>query len=103
MAYAQDTDYLLLDEPLNNLDIAASRALMAILSDMVTRRGRTVVIVLHDINYAAAYADRIIALKSGEVVADGHPGSVVTDALLQEVFQTSANVAVIDNHPIVLV
>lgn len=103
MAYAQDTDYLLLDEPLNNLDIAASRSLMTILKDMATGRGRTVVIVLHDINYAAAYADRIIALKSGEVVADGSPEVVVTDQLLQKVFQTRARVTSVDGRPIVLV
>lgn len=103
MAYAQDTDYLLLDEPLNNLDIAASRSLMTILKDMATGRGRTVVIVLHDINYAAAYADRIIALKSGEVVADGSPEVVVTDQLLQKVFQTRARVTSVYGRPIVLV
>ena len=103
MAYAQDTDYLLLDEPLNNLDIAASRALMAILQDMAIRRGRTVVIVLHDINYAAAYADRVIALKNGAVVADGTPETVVTEDLLSNVFQTPARVRIIDGRPLVLV
>lgn len=103
MAYAQDTDYLLLDEPLNNLDIAASRALMAVLREMAIKRGRTVVIVLHDINYAAAYADRIIALKDGEVVADGAPGTVVNEMLLRDVFQTQADVRTLDGRPIVLV
>ncbi|KIC39003.1 hypothetical protein RA27_17725 [Ruegeria sp. ANG-R] len=103
MAYAQDTDYLLLDEPLNNLDIAASRALMEVLRDLTRQRGRTVVIVLHDINYAAAYADRIIALKAGEVVADGAPSTIVSDSLLQDVFQTRAKVKTVDGRPIVLV
>ena len=103
MAYVQDTDYLLLDEPLNNLDIAASRALMTQLRDLVTTQGRTVVIVLHDINYAAAYADRIIAFQNGRVVADGPPAEIVTATLLREVFQTSAQVSVIDGRPVVLV
>ncbi|WP_037312317.1 ABC transporter ATP-binding protein [Ruegeria halocynthiae] len=103
MAFAQDTEYLLLDEPLNNLDISASRALMTLLRDLVTAQGRTVVIVVHDINYAAAYADRIIALKQGVVVADGTPREIVNSALLREVFQTGAEVAVVGGRPVVLV
>ncbi|MCV6584221.1 MAG: ATP-binding cassette domain-containing protein [Marinibacterium sp.] len=103
MAYAQDTDYLLLDEPLNNLDIAASRGLMHRLRDLARQDGRTVVIVLHDINYAAAYADRIVALKSGRVVADGAPGAVVTDAFLRTVFDTDATVAHVQGRPMVCV
>ncbi|NVO56737.1 ATP-binding cassette domain-containing protein [Rhodobacteraceae bacterium B1Z28] len=103
MAYVQDTDYLLLDEPLNNLDIAASRALMTLLRDLTAGRKRTVVIVLHDINYAAAYADRIIALKAGRVVADGAPDAVVTAALLRDVFETPANVTTVARRQVVLV
>lgn len=103
MAYAQDTRYLLLDEPLNNLDIAASRALMALLRNLVNRQGRSVVMVLHDINYAAAYADRIIALKAGRVVSDGPPAKIVTDGLLHDVFGTGAQVGWIDGRPVVLV
>lgn len=103
MAYVQDTDYLLLDEPLNNLDIAASRALMSVLRDMSVQQKRTIVIVLHDINYAAAYADRVIALQAGQIVADGAPGDVVTTQLLTNVFQTKANVALIQGRPVVLV
>ncbi|WP_439957623.1 ATP-binding cassette domain-containing protein [Paracoccus albicereus] len=57
MTVAQDTDYLLLDEPLNNLDIAASRSLMTLLRRLCEDFGRTVVVVLHDINYASRYAD----------------------------------------------
>lgn len=103
MAYAQDTDYLLLDEPLNNLDLAASRALMTRLRDLADSSGRTVVIVLHDINFATAYADRIIALKDGAIAADGTPQEVVTAAMLQDVFNTPAEVEIIANRPVVLV
>ena len=103
MAYAQDTDYLLLDEPLNNLDITGSRALMAQLQDLSQNKGRTVVIVLHDINFAAAYADRIIVLKDGVIAADGAPDEVVSETMLHNVFDTSARVRSIDGRPVVLV
>ena len=103
MAYVQDTEYLLLDEPLNNLDIGTSRALMEQLRNLAETRNRTIVIVLHDINYAAAYADRIVALKAGQVVADGPPDQVVDDGLLRRVFGTNARVSLIDGRPVVLV
>jgi len=92
MTYAQDTDYILLDEPLNNLDIAASRSLMQVLRDLAGEHQRTIVIVLHDINYAAAYADRIVAMKQGRVVASGPPDQIVTDDLLSTVFETNPTV-----------
>ncbi|ASM75191.1 MULTISPECIES: ABC transporter ATP-binding protein [Roseobacteraceae] len=92
MTFAQDTDYVLLDEPLNNLDISASRALMAVLQDLALRHDRAIVIVLHDINYAAAYADRIVAMKDGRVVAMGAPGEVLTESILWDVFETNPKV-----------
>jgi len=103
MAYVQDTDFLLLDEPLNNLDLAASRSLMARLRELADSKGRTIVIVLHDINYATAYADRIVVLKAGQVVADGVPGAVVTEGMLQAVFETEAKVELAAGRPVVLV
>jgi iron complex transport system ATP-binding protein len=89
MTFAQDTDYILLDEPLNNLDIAASRSLMGVLRNLAQEFGRTVVIVLHDMNYAAAYADQIVAMKDGKIAAFGAPNEIITDALLRDVFDTS--------------
>ncbi|MBR9766712.1 MAG: ATP-binding cassette domain-containing protein [Rhodobacteraceae bacterium] len=103
MAFAQDTDYLLLDEPLNNLDIAGARSLMRLLRQMADEDGKTVVIVLHDINYAARFADRIVALHEGRVAANGAAREVVTDALLRDVFGTDAKVSLHDGHPVVLV
>ncbi|OWU80500.1 ABC transporter ATP-binding protein [Phaeobacter sp. 22II1-1F12B] len=103
MAYAQGTDYLLLDEPLNNLDIAASRHLMGLLREMAEREGKSIVIVLHDINYAAAFADRIVVMSGGRVAADGAPGEIVNDGLLRDVFDTNAEVRLIDGKPVVLV
>jgi iron complex transport system ATP-binding protein len=92
MVFAQDTEVVLLDEPLNNLDIAASRSLMRILRRLADDHGRTVVVVLHDINYAAAYADRIVTLAGGRLGPCGAPGEIVTEALLRDVFGTDAAV-----------
>ncbi len=103
MAFAQNTDYLLLDEPLNNLDIAAARNLMRLLRDMADTDGRTIVIVLHDINYATAFADRIVALKDGRIAAQGAPADVVTDQLLRDVFGTDARISLVDDRPYVLI
>ncbi|WP_136636042.1 ABC transporter ATP-binding protein [Pseudooceanicola onchidii] len=103
MAYAQDTPYLLLDEPLNNLDIAAARDLMGLVRDMADRDGRTVVIVLHDINYATGFADRLVVLKDGRIAAQGQPAQIVTEALLRDVFGTSATVETLQGRPYVVV
>ncbi len=102
MTYAQDTDYLLLDEPLNNLDIAASRALMALLRDLADTQNKTIVIVLHDINFAAHYADHLVVMKDGQINCTGRPEDLVTTALLRDVFGTAANVEMVCNKPYVL-
>ncbi|QPM88843.1 iron ABC transporter ATP-binding protein [Pseudooceanicola algae] len=103
MAFAQDTDYLLLDEPLNNLDLAGARGLMKLLRRMADEDGKTIVIVLHDINYATAFADRIVAMKDGRIAAQGAPGEVVTEPFLREVFSSDARISHIDNRPYVLI
>ena len=86
MAFCQGTDYLLLDEPLNNLDMMYARQMMRHLRGIVDRQARTVVIVLHDINHAAAYADRIVGMKDGRIVADGPPSEVLTVNQLEAMF-----------------
>lgn len=92
MCFAQETDYLLLDEPLNNLDMAHARALMEQLRDLADRHNRTVVVVLHEVNYAAAHADRIVALKDGRIAAEGSPSDVLTGPALSAIFGTEVAV-----------
>ncbi|XDB00084.1 ATP-binding cassette domain-containing protein [Sulfitobacter sp. LCG007] len=92
MVFAQDTEVVLLDEPLNNLDIAASRSLMRTLRTLAEDHGRTVVVVLHDINYAAAYADHMVTLAGGRLGPCGAPVKILDEALLRTVFGTDAAV-----------
>ncbi|MFC3850731.1 ABC transporter ATP-binding protein [Corynebacterium hansenii] len=92
MVLAQDTDYILLDEPLNNLDMRHSVQMMQHLRRAATELGRTVVIVLHDINFAGHYADRICAAKDGGIVHFGTPEEIMRDDILTEVFDTPVEV-----------
>ena len=86
MAFAQATDYLLLDEPLNSLDMYYARMLMRVLRRLAAEHGRTVVVVLHEINYAAAHADWIVALKDGRVAVEGPAAEVFASASLSPLF-----------------
>lgn len=92
MVLAQDTDYILLDEPLNNLDMKHAVAMMGQLRRAVDELGKTIVIVVHDINFAAAYADRIVALADGQVVHVGTPDELMTPTTLEQVFGTPVDV-----------
>lgn len=86
MVIAQDTEYILLDEPLNNLDMKHSVQIMKILRKLVDELGKTVVIVLHDINFASVYSDRIVALKDGRLVKDGPTHEIINSESLREVY-----------------
>ncbi|WP_250301102.1 ABC transporter ATP-binding protein [Streptomyces sp. NBC_01387] len=86
MALAQETDLLLLDEPTTYLDIAHQVEVLDLVRQLNHERGRTVVAVLHDLNQAARYADHLVAMKSGRIVAEGHPKEIVTAELVREVF-----------------
>lgn len=92
MVLAQDTDYVLLDEPLNNLDMRHSVQMMQHLRRAAVELGRTVVIVLHDINFAGHYADRICAVKDGKVVTMGTPEEIMRNEVLSHVFDTDVTV-----------
>jgi iron complex transport system ATP-binding protein len=86
MALAQQTDILLLDEPTTFLDIAHQVEVLDLLTDLNHSRGTTIVMVLHDVNLAIRYADTLVAVKDGKVLAMGAPSEVVTSTLIQEVF-----------------
>ncbi|MEA0552626.1 ABC transporter ATP-binding protein [Lysinibacillus irui] len=86
MVIAQDTEYILLDEPLNNLDMKHSVQIMKILRKLVDELGKTVVIVLHDINFASVYSDHIVALKDGRVVKNGPTNDIINSHALKEIY-----------------
>lgn len=86
MALAQGTDLLLLDEPTTYLDVAHQVEMLDLLSDLNRARGTTVVMVLHDLNLSARYADHLVALRDGRVVAEGTPHEVVTEDVVRDVF-----------------
>ena len=92
MALAQQTDVLLLDEPTTFLDVSHQVEVLDLLTDLNRSRGTTVVMVLHDLNLAARYADHLVALRGGRIVAEGAPSDVVTAGLVREVFGMASRV-----------
>ncbi len=87
MALAQQTDILLLDEPTTFLDIAYQVEILDLLTDLNRKRGTTIVMVLHDINLSARYADYIFALRNGKLIDHGTPSEVITSELIATVFE----------------
>ncbi|KAA9004118.1 ABC transporter ATP-binding protein [Paenibacillus spiritus] len=87
MTVAQNTDYVLLDEPLNNLDMKHAVQIMKVLRRLSGELGKTVVIVLHDINFASCYSDRIVALKHGKVVREGTAEEMISPEALREIYE----------------
>jgi iron complex transport system ATP-binding protein len=92
MTLAQDTGLLLLDEPTTFLDLAHQVEVLDLVTRLNRERGRTVVMVLHDLNLAARYSDVILVMRGGAVVAQGHPSEVLTPGLLGDVFGLDASV-----------
>ena len=88
----QDTDYVLLDEPLNNLDMRHSVQMMRRLRRMAEDYGKTVVIVVHDINFASCHSDVIVAMKHGRVIAQGPTAEMMTPEILGEVYDLDIDV-----------
>ena len=86
MVLAQQTPLILLDEPTTFLDIAHQIELLDLFADLNAEQGRTVVAVLHDLNHACRFADQIIAMKAGSIVAQGNPAEIVTADLVEEVY-----------------
>lgn len=99
MILAQDTEYILLDEPLNNLDMNHANQMMHLLRRLVTKLGKTVLLVIHDINFAAGFADEIIALKNGRLFKQGTVDEVITPAVLGELYEMEVKVVSYEGRP----
>ncbi|MGQ9010345.1 petrobactin ABC transporter ATP-binding protein YclP [Bacillus stercoris] len=100
MVIAQDTDYIFLDEPLNNLDMKHSVEIMKLLKRLVKELGKTIVIVIHDINFASVYSDYIVALKNGRIVKEGPPEEIIETSVLEEIYDMTIPIQTIDNQRI---
>ncbi|WP_186578684.1 ABC transporter ATP-binding protein [Aquibacillus kalidii] len=86
MALAQQTDILFLDEPTTFLDITYQVEILDLLTDLNRKHGTTIVMVLHDINLSARYADNIFAINQGKLVAEGEPSQVISSKLIEDIF-----------------
>ncbi len=104
MALAQETGILLLDEPTTFLDVAHQIEVLDLLTDLNRSRGTTIVMVLHDLNLAARYADELVAMKDGQIHACGAPDAVVTEDLVRDVFGMDSRVIPdpVSGSPVVL-
>lgn len=100
MVVAQNTEYILLDEPLNNLDMKHSVQIMKILRRLVDELGKTIILVIHDINFASCYSDNIVALKDGKIIDYGNTNEVIQSDNLKHIFDMDFNIQQIDNSKI---
>ncbi|PRO66602.1 ABC transporter ATP-binding protein [Alkalicoccus urumqiensis] len=100
MILAQDTEYILLDEPLNNLDMRHSVQIMKVLRGLVDDLGKTVVLVVHDINFASCYSDYLVALKNGKVLREGRTWDVIHPDYLKEIYDMPFQVQEMNNQKI---
>ncbi|WP_332604694.1 iron ABC transporter ATP-binding protein [Acinetobacter sp. ESBL14] len=98
MILAQDTDYILLDEPLNNLDMKHSSQIMKVLKDLAENHGKSIIVVIHDINFASVYADHIIAMKEGQLVYQGHPQQMMDERILKDIFDFHIPIQQVQQH-----
>lgn len=98
MVIAQDTDYILLDEPLNNLDMKHSVQIMKVLRRMVDELGKTIIIVIHDINFASCYSHYIAALKDGSLVRAGPADEIIDSDVLRDVYDMDIPVQMVGNR-----
>lgn len=92
MVLSQETEYVLLDEPLNNLDVARSVQMLDHLRYAADEFNRTILMVLHDINFAAKYSDRVCAMKDGKIAAFGSSDDVMKEEILTDIFETKIEI-----------
>ena len=100
MVIAQDTEYVLLDEPTNNLDIYHATNMMKIVRRLCDELGKTVILVLHEINYAAFYSDYICAFKDGKIAKFGTVQEVMTKETLARIYDVDFEIMEIEGKPL---
>lgn len=100
MVIAQNTEYVLLDEPLNNLDMKHSVQIMKVLRRLVDELGKTVIIVIHDINFASCYSDYIVALKDGRIVEEGLADYIIDSSILKDIYDMDIEIENINENKI---
>lgn len=98
MVIAQDTEYIFLDEPLNNLDMKHSVQIMKILRNLVDEKGKTIIIVIHDINFVASYSDYIVALKDGKMIRHGDTEEIMKNEVLKDIYGMEIQIYKIENR-----
>jgi len=92
MILVQDTEYILLDEPLNNLDLKQSIVTMQTIRNLADELGKTILVVIHDVNFASVFSDNIIAMKNGKVFRSGTVEEVIRTQVLQELYEVPLEV-----------
>ncbi len=100
MILAQDTEYILLDEPLNNLDMKHSVQIMKTLRNLVDDLGKTILVVLHDINFASCYSDHIVGMKDGRLLKQGTADEMIDSQVLKELYDMDIPIQQIGDHKI---
>jgi iron complex transport system ATP-binding protein len=100
MVLCQDTDYVLFDEPLNNLDMKHAVGMMRLLRQATDALGKTIVLVLHDINFASCYSDYIVAMRDGAIMRHGTPDVIMTRDTIQEIYGMDVEVQEVQGRKI---
>lgn len=100
MVLCQDTDYVLFDEPLNNLDMKHAVGMMKLLRQAADALDKTIVLVLHDINFASCYSDYIVAMRDGAIVRHGSPAEIMTRDVMREVYDMDVDIRDVEGRKI---
>lgn len=100
MVVAQNTEIIFLDEPLNNLDMKHSVEIMQVLRKLVDDKQKTIVIVIHDINFASCYSDHIISLKNGALIHEGATEKIIDSDILRDIYDMEIPIQMIDDRRI---
>lgn len=101
LVLAQDTDVIILDEPTNHLDIRMQLEIMNILHELNHETGKTIIVVVHDINHGLKFSDKVIVMKNGYKVTEGKTNDIITENLIKEVFNVTPEIIMSGNKKII--